>query len=562
MNFDIGQIKSAPGALEVYRELAADGWRQDGKEYRAKVPWRKDEHGSLTVNEKDGCWLWADITQKQFGDVISFVRQRFGYDFRQAMEWLSNRLGTGAAERRIKKIYDYQNEKRITQHQTIRYEPKGFSQRHPDGKGGWIWNLEGVELVLYRLPELIAADPRETVWIVEGEKDVESLRQWNLIATCNPMGANKWKPAYNAYLKGRSVVVVPDQDKSGEGQKSGRLIHQNLKGVASEVYILNLPNAKDVTEWIEKGGTKQEFIELPVEEGTGQEKGLGPAIRAMEREIADYRSGKIVHLPLPWPGLNSAFMNRGIPSKTLGLLVSLTGEGKTWFTYHLALCVAGHQMQQSYPVYVINSEMTLEMMLRRLCTMISGQKEFLGTDDPKVLENMLYEHGETLLKLPLTSLPPESRSPEEVLELVLAQAATHKLIIIDHINDLRTEKKLFQELPRMAVELRNLARRMGIAVLLVSHLKAGEISDIIANSRLIENEVDYCFSLHHIDAEQRATVTGPCGTDPDSDANCYLTIRKNRVGLDRIRLAFYRNEDSFCFEERGRLKALKKIKTL
>src|SRR5690242_9746045 len=51
--------------------------------------------------------------------------------------------------------------------------------------------------VLYRLPELLAADPGETVWYVEGEIDVESLRAAGLIATTNPGGSRHgWKDHY------------------------------------------------------------------------------------------------------------------------------------------------------------------------------------------------------------------------------------------------------------------------------------------------------------------------------------------------------------------------------
>lgn len=39
----------------------------------------------------------------------------------------------------------------------VRTEEKGFAQRQPDALGGWIWNLDGVRRVPYRLPELIEA---------------------------------------------------------------------------------------------------------------------------------------------------------------------------------------------------------------------------------------------------------------------------------------------------------------------------------------------------------------------------------------------------------------------
>lgn len=61
--------------------------------------------------------------------------------------------------------YAYHDEKGELLYEAVRLEPKSFRQRRPDGKGGWIWNLEGVRLVPYRLPELLAADPTQTVYV-------------------------------------------------------------------------------------------------------------------------------------------------------------------------------------------------------------------------------------------------------------------------------------------------------------------------------------------------------------------------------------------------------------
>ena len=100
----------------------------------------------------------------------------------------------------IADTYDYTDEDGNFLFQVVRYDPKDFKQRHIGGKGGWIWNLNGVRRVLYRLPELMAADPAKPVFIVEGEKDANRLIQQGLIATTNPMGAGKWLPEYFDFL--------------------------------------------------------------------------------------------------------------------------------------------------------------------------------------------------------------------------------------------------------------------------------------------------------------------------------------------------------------------------
>src|SRR5215470_16058019 len=105
----------------------------------------------------------------------------------------------------IKAIYDYTDEAGERLFQVLRFEPlhgpKQFRQRKgPDQKK---WSIKGVRIVLFRLPELIkdlAAD--RVVFIVEGEKDVNTLRQHGVPATCNPMGAGKWWPEFNEVLRG------------------------------------------------------------------------------------------------------------------------------------------------------------------------------------------------------------------------------------------------------------------------------------------------------------------------------------------------------------------------
>ena len=97
-------------------------------------------------------------------------------------------------KRRIAATYDYTDENGELLFQAVRYEPKGFNQRRPDGKDSWKWSLKGVKRVLYRLPELMSADPAKPVFVVEGEKDADNLIQLGLVATTNPMGAGKWSP--------------------------------------------------------------------------------------------------------------------------------------------------------------------------------------------------------------------------------------------------------------------------------------------------------------------------------------------------------------------------------
>lgn len=168
--------------------------------------------------------------------------------------------------KRIVGVYPYHGSDGELRFEVIRYEPKKFSQRQPDGQGGYIWNLKGVDRVPYRLPELIAANPDATVFIPEGEKHVDALMAHGLVATTNPQGAGKWNAQFNQWLKGRHVVILPDNDDTG--RKHAAEVAASLRGKAASIRVLPLPglNEKgDVINWFAAGHTAFELVDLAQE---------------------------------------------------------------------------------------------------------------------------------------------------------------------------------------------------------------------------------------------------------------------------------------------------------
>src|SRR3989304_1108290 len=78
-------------------------------------------------------------------------------------------------------------------YETIRYQPKDFRQRHCNGNGEYVWNLDGVRRILYHLDDLCRCLPGDTVYVVEGEKDADNMWMTGYVATTSPMGAGKWQ---------------------------------------------------------------------------------------------------------------------------------------------------------------------------------------------------------------------------------------------------------------------------------------------------------------------------------------------------------------------------------
>ncbi len=189
--------------------------------------------------------------------------------------------GTGSGTNgrpRIVATYDYTDEAGQLLFQVVRKEPgrdgrkKDFVQRRPDGRGGWIWK-KGTRLVLYRLPQLLAADPSRPVFVVEGEKDADSLHALGLVATTNPMGADagtgekKWLPEFSESLRDRAVVLTPDNDDSG--RKHVQTVARSLAGIARHIAILELPGLPekgDVSDWLTiSGNDKEKLLRLALD---------------------------------------------------------------------------------------------------------------------------------------------------------------------------------------------------------------------------------------------------------------------------------------------------------
>ena len=159
--------------------------------------------------------------------------------------------------------YDYTDEQGKLVFQVCRYQLGGkrktFLQRRPDGAGGWIWSVKDIDLPLYHLPEIILARQQgKVVYLTEGEKDSDALRQIGATATTNAMGAAKWRDNYTEFLRDCNVVIIPDKDDAGAGHLE--VVSKVLQGVAGRIRIMPMPgDAKDPADWIAEGHNKGEL---------------------------------------------------------------------------------------------------------------------------------------------------------------------------------------------------------------------------------------------------------------------------------------------------------------
>jgi 5S rRNA maturation endonuclease (ribonuclease M5) len=241
-----------------------------GRQVTARCPFHNDHRPSLSINAEKGLFYCHSCRAK--GNLAEFERRISGCDKKVAKKRIARLLNRGGGSDFRPKIvatYSYKDENGKLKYQQVRFDPKDFRLRQPDGEDGWIWNLQGVSKILYRLREVLKADQ---VFVVEGEKDVETLRKWGFVATCNVGGAGKWTDEYSKALAGKKVVILQDDDEPG--RKHARAVAQSVAKFASKVILVPpFRGAKDVTEWIENGGTKKKLKKL-----VGQTEPFEPAV--------------------------------------------------------------------------------------------------------------------------------------------------------------------------------------------------------------------------------------------------------------------------------------------
>ncbi len=231
-----------------------------GPEYTARCPAHHDQRNSLSIREaEDGRILLFCHA----GCETQGILEELGLTYRDLFPPEKSSSASRRPHSEIAATYDYVDADGRLLYQVVRMDPKDFRQRRPDGRGGWSWKLGGVERVLYRLPDILASDPDEPVFVVEGEKDADRLHNLGLVATTNAGGAGKWRSEYTDHLRDRDVVVLPDNDDAG--RKHAEQVAWFLHGFAKSTRIIELPDLPpkgDISDWLDAGGTVEVLRQL------------------------------------------------------------------------------------------------------------------------------------------------------------------------------------------------------------------------------------------------------------------------------------------------------------
>lgn len=252
MSTAIEDLKRLAG-LEPYRRYL-DLKPSTGGNYKAVCPFHADKNPSLVV--------YADARHHCFaceahGDALDLIQYLDSCDIKTARERLEEIVGVSAPKipqgpGEIKAVYRYTDEEGELLFEVVRYEPKNFRQRRPDPNGGMTWKLGDVRKPLYRLPQVLQS---EVVWVVEGEKDADTLCKMGQVGTTTAGGSNApWLSEHTDALTGRTVFLVPDNDEPG--RKRVARLAEALTGAANEVLVVEIPAPhKDITDYVNSGAT-------------------------------------------------------------------------------------------------------------------------------------------------------------------------------------------------------------------------------------------------------------------------------------------------------------------
>lgn len=483
-------IKSNPiGAVLESRGVKTMG---GGVQRSGRCPFHEDKSASFSVNTSTG--LWHCHAGCGGGSVIDLLAK---FDGKSPSEILRNNGVEKPAQPKVVEqdepkfqtvaTYDYCDVfgnlvyQVVRQHAASKEKPCGyvktFRQRQPDSRGGWVYSMEGVERVLYRVAEVSKA---ETVWIVEGEKDAGSLVELGLVATCNVGGAGKWLDGYSETLTGKTVVICGDNDDAGKAHV--KTVFDAIAGKAKSVRIVNVPKLfKDATEYVQsfsdKAQARTAFDDL-FQDAIPCVRGVSlPLLKISELEpIYQRYVGRIDQSSLKlgnWlPTLGRHV--RGLVPGELVLILGATGIGKTAVLSNIA--VKAHPL----PTLFFELELPPELMFERLISLSTSSLQ-----QPISCENVergyragdfVGQHAIEKGKLNHIYISTQPRLTIDEIERITVQSSLKigerpKLVLLDYVGLVRgSGSSRYEKVSQVAEDLKVMAKATQTVVVVASQV--------------------------------------------------------------------------------------------
>lgn len=442
------------------------GVRRSGKEARARCPAHDDKNPSLGITEgNDGRILVICRTGCSAEQVVAAMN----LNMKDLMP------ENGKPQRKEVGWYDYRDEDGALLFQVVRYDPKDFRQRRPDGAGGWIWNMNGVRPCLYRLPELLKLPKGNLVYVCEGEKDAELLAALGYATTTNPGGTGMgWKDHYSETFEGMLVCVLEDNDEAG--RKHVKKVKASLeKYRAARVEILRLPGlgaGGDTSDWFRNPNNTQvafddlvrvSFTHDALDQKIEQEK-IGEDSRELsERKIWSFDDLIRNHaIKEPEGFLYGELFARG----TVSLIMGANSSGKSYFVMFLGAQIARGLDVHGLPtrpgrVLFLSEEMGLSDLKYRGAVVFDEEtRRAFGANRFNVVEHSYFDFSGKTFR--------DNRSVNDFVK-ICREAGSPDVVFLDSL--VRVHATDENSNPAMSIVMRNLelAARLANCALIVVH---------------------------------------------------------------------------------------------
>jgi 5S rRNA maturation endonuclease (ribonuclease M5) len=478
--------------------------RKVGFGHMAPCPWHEDRKPSMSVNVEKGIWKCHGPCNEG-GGILAFEKKFLGGDDQDALARIVEIIGEkqltiGSGNQSVERVYQYQDAYGRVLFEKLRYPGKRFVQRRviDAKKGEYEYKLGNVQKPLYHLPEVLTSDQ---VWIAEGEKDVDNLREIfrngeaKVTATTNFDGAGKWRDEYAPYFTGKRVVVCADNDAVGE--KHAELVARSLHRYAAGVKVIRFPELEpkqDVSDFLK--AHKPEELILKVK--------ATPLWHPPEQDTSYFMpSGKFASLS----AADVEWLVGGIIQKHVnGMLLADPKSAKSFVSLDLAIALAsgqcwlGTEVDQAVKVGVISREDFYGSTSWRHNRICEGR-----SIHPSDLDEMLYFNTKvTVPKLLLDN--------DESCKELLRQIESRRLefLVFDVLRKLHmSDENSNNEMEAVIEKLDEIKSRTGAQILLLHHLSKNGDGSVTKRSRgatAIYGWAEYAMGLTVLETEEEYTV--------------------------------------------------------
>lgn len=391
------------------------------------------------------------------------------------------------------------------------------------------------------------------IMIVEGEKDVETLANMEIIATSLPNGgqSRQWHDdLYNIGLQGHDIIILTDNDKTGETY--GQTVAKNVSRIAK--YVKIIPAKSVWSDCPEKGDISD------IVQAIGQDKTLELLLNAIGQsecyvDISNYEelikdtSEAFQKKPLEYQFVKASEVQDKpisflwypyLPIGEISLIYARGGTGKTFLICGIAADVSAGEALPIYEgnaqkpkaanVLIISAEDSQSMLKQRIAY-AGGNLDncyFVAPpDDEKSLQN--YQPFE---------LPADKNDSDKIQAFKnLVRNTYAKLLIIDpwaaYVGQ-NVDMNRANDVRAVTSVLSVLAKELQIAIVIVAHVnkkaQLDSAADAVSGSADLVNGSRSCLEVRSFGAnsDRRVIIHTKCNHSEKGKSVCYRIVSQGK----------------------------------